>query len=73
MLRSVVRASARLSRELRRYDRLADPPKDADGSVMPKYGILDRDGLAHVGEQVNPGQVFINKQIGRASCRERVS
>lgn len=29
---------------------------------MPKYGILDRDGLAHVGEQVNPGQVFINKQ-----------
>ena len=29
---------------------------------MPRYGILDQDGLAHVGEQVNPGQVYINKQ-----------
>ncbi|KAL8293434.1 hypothetical protein RQP46_000135 [Phenoliferia psychrophenolica] len=44
------------------YDRLADPPKDADGTLMAKYGILDRDGLAHVGEQVNPNQIFINKQ-----------
>lgn len=45
-----------------RYDRLADPPKGENGEVMPKYGILDLDGLAHVGEQVNPGQVYINKQ-----------
>ncbi|GAA5989823.1 hypothetical protein JCM10908_002335 [Rhodotorula pacifica] len=44
------------------YDRLADPPKGENGEVMPKYGILDLDGLAHVGEQVNPGQVYINKQ-----------
>jgi DNA-directed RNA polymerase III subunit RPC2 len=29
---------------------------------MDRYGILDNDGLAHVGEQVNPGQVYINKQ-----------
>ncbi|BGP19947.1 hypothetical protein JCM10213_006723 [Rhodosporidiobolus nylandii] len=44
------------------YDRLADPPKGENGEVMPRYGILDMDGLAHVGEQVNPGQVYINKQ-----------
>ncbi|KAM0786053.1 DNA-directed RNA polymerase III subunit [Microbotryomycetes sp. NB124-2] len=44
------------------YDRLADPPKEADGSVIARYNILDNDGLAHVGEQVNPGSVYINKQ-----------
>ncbi|GAA5839047.1 hypothetical protein JCM11251_007861 [Rhodosporidiobolus azoricus] len=44
------------------YDRLADPPKAENGEVMPRYGILDLDGLAHVGEQVNPGQIYINKQ-----------
>ncbi|GAA6041926.1 hypothetical protein JCM8097_000226 [Rhodosporidiobolus ruineniae] len=44
------------------YDRLADPPKGENGEVMPRYGILDLDGLAHVGEQVNPGQIYINKQ-----------
>ncbi|GAA6062808.1 hypothetical protein JCM10212_006169 [Sporobolomyces blumeae] len=44
------------------HDRLADPPKAENGEVLPKYGILDLDGLAHVGEQVNPGQVYINKQ-----------
>ncbi|GAA5896402.1 hypothetical protein JCM5296_002722 [Sporobolomyces johnsonii] len=44
------------------YDRLADPPKTESGEVMPRYGILDLDGLAHVGEQVNPGQIYINKQ-----------
>ncbi|GAA5904430.1 hypothetical protein JCM8208_004192 [Rhodotorula glutinis] len=44
------------------YDRLADPPKSETGDVLPKYGILDLDGLAHIGEQVNPGQVYINKQ-----------
>ncbi|GAA5973592.1 hypothetical protein JCM11641_007140 [Rhodosporidiobolus odoratus] len=44
------------------YDRLADPPKGENGEVMPRYGILDTDGLAHVGEQVNPGQIYINKQ-----------
>ncbi|GAA5931078.1 DNA-directed RNA polymerase III core subunit RET1 [Sporobolomyces koalae] len=44
------------------YDRLADPPKAENGEVLPRYGILDLDGLAHVGEQVNPGQIYINKQ-----------
>ncbi|GAA5858605.1 hypothetical protein JCM8547_001387 [Rhodosporidiobolus lusitaniae] len=44
------------------YDRLADPPKSETGEVLPRYGILDLDGLAHVGEQVNPGQIYINKQ-----------
>ncbi|BGP27572.1 DNA-directed RNA polymerase III subunit RPC2 [Rhodotorula toruloides] len=44
------------------YDRLADPPKGENGEVLGKYGILDLDGLAHVGEQVNPGQVYVNKQ-----------
>ncbi|BGP51529.1 DNA-directed RNA polymerase III complex subunit Rpc2 [Rhodotorula kratochvilovae] len=44
------------------YDRLADPPKSEAGEVLPKYGALDLDGLAHIGEQINPGQVYINKQ-----------
>lgn len=44
------------------YDRLADPPKDENGKLISRYGILDQDGLAHVGDQVDPGQVYINKQ-----------
>ncbi len=44
------------------YDRLADPPKEANGEVISRYQPLDADGLAHVGEQVFPGQIYINKQ-----------
>lgn len=49
------------ARELASYDRLADPPKE-NGEVMPRYAILDHDGIAGVGEQVNPNQIYINKQ-----------
>lgn len=45
-----------------RYDRLADPPKAEDGSVMHRYAALDSDGLAHVGQSIVHGQVYINKQ-----------
>ncbi|SGY19941.1 BQ5605_C017g08396 [Microbotryum silenes-dioicae] len=44
------------------YDRLADPPKETDGTAMARYNALDNDGLAHVGEQVENGQIYINKQ-----------
>ncbi|KAM0750249.1 beta and beta-prime subunits of DNA dependent RNA-polymerase [Meredithblackwellia eburnea MCA 4105] len=44
------------------FDRLADPPKNEKGEVLDKYSALDFDGLAHVGAQINPGQVYINKQ-----------
>ena len=30
--------------------------------MIPRYGILDLDGLGHVGERVHPGQIYINKQ-----------
>ena len=45
----------------RRYDRLADPPKE-DGVVIDRYRALDADGLAHVGDQVDNGLIYINKQ-----------
>ncbi|KAK9728588.1 DNA-directed RNA polymerase III complex subunit Rpc2 [Basidiobolus ranarum] len=44
------------------YDRLADPPLDAEGFVPEKFDILEADGICGVGERVNPGQVYINKQ-----------
>lgn len=33
-----------------------------DGVVPPKYAALDNDGLAHVGQDLVQGQVYINKQ-----------
>lgn len=45
-----------------RHDRLADPPRDATGSVMDKWKVLDSDGLAGVGQRISAGQVYINKQ-----------
>ena len=44
------------------FDRLADPPVDANGHVLSRFNILDRDGLAHVGEQVQDGKTYVNKQ-----------
>ena len=45
-----------------RYDRLADAPLDDNGQVQKKYDIIQADGLAGVGERVDPGDVYINKQ-----------
>lgn len=44
------------------YDRLADAPVDENGQVQKKYDIIQLDGLAGVGERVDPGDVYINKQ-----------
>ncbi|KAJ6482905.1 hypothetical protein C8R47DRAFT_1282854 [Mycena vitilis] len=46
------------------YDRLADAPQDENnpGQVAKKYDIIQLDGLAGVGERVDPGDVYINKQ-----------
>ncbi|KAF7297157.1 DNA-directed RNA polymerase subunit beta [Mycena indigotica] len=45
------------------FDRLADAPVDENtGQIAKKYDIIQADGLAGVGERVDPGDVYINKQ-----------
>ena len=44
------------------FDRLADAPLDDNGQLQKKYDIIQADGLAGVGERVDPGDVYINKQ-----------
>ena len=46
---------------LYRFDRLADAPLE-NGQIHKKYDIIQPDGLAGVGERVDPGDVYINKQ-----------
>ncbi len=45
-----------------RFDRLADAPVDDNGQIQKKYDIIQNDGLAGVGERVDPGDVYVNKQ-----------
>ncbi|KIL65374.1 hypothetical protein M378DRAFT_1038519 [Amanita muscaria Koide BX008] len=45
------------------FDRLADAPVDEAGQVAKKYDIIQMDGLAGVGERVDPGDVYVNKQM----------
>ena len=47
---------------LYRFDRLADAPLDENGQITKKYDIIQLDGLAGVGERVDPGDVYVNKQ-----------
>ncbi|KAI9593941.1 DNA-directed RNA polymerase III subunit RPC2 [Syncephalis fuscata] len=44
------------------FDRVADPPRDANNEIPFKFQKLDADGIAAVGDRVFPGQVYINKQ-----------
>ncbi|KAG9311079.1 beta and beta-prime subunits of DNA dependent RNA-polymerase [Chiua virens] len=44
------------------FDRLADAPLDENGQIQKKYDIVQLDGLAGVGERVDPGDVYVNKQ-----------
>ncbi|KAJ8690549.1 DNA-directed RNA polymerase III complex subunit Rpc2, variant 2 [Pleurotus ostreatus] len=44
------------------FDRLADAPLDENGQTQKKYDIIQLDGLAGVGERVDPGDVYVNKQ-----------
>ena len=46
---------------MHRFDRLADAPME-NGQIHKKYDIIQPDGLAGVGERVDPGDVYINKQ-----------
>lgn len=50
------------SSPLHRFDRLADAPREPDGSVQKRYDIIQADGIAGVGERVDPGDVYVNKQ-----------
>lgn len=45
------------------FDRLADAPLDENGQTQKKYDIVQLDGLAGVGERVDPGDVYVNKQM----------
>ncbi|TFK47216.1 beta and beta-prime subunits of DNA dependent RNA-polymerase [Heliocybe sulcata] len=45
------------------FDRLADAPLDENGQVQKKFDIIQLDGLAGVGERVDPGDVYVNKQM----------
>ena len=49
-------------KKLYRFDRLADAPSDENGQISKKYDIIQSDGLAGVGERVDPGDVYVNKQ-----------
>jgi len=51
-----------LSIYILRFDRLADAPLDETGQISKKYDIIQHDGLAGVGERVDPGDVYVNKQ-----------
>ncbi|KAJ3572781.1 hypothetical protein NP233_g2853 [Leucocoprinus birnbaumii] len=44
------------------FDRLADAPVDENGLVQKRYDIIQPDGLAGVGERVDPGDIYVNKQ-----------
>ncbi|KAH7096178.1 DNA-directed RNA polymerase [Auriculariales sp. MPI-PUGE-AT-0066] len=44
------------------YDRLADAPVDENGATQKRYDIIQSDGMAGVGERVDPGDVYVNKQ-----------
>ncbi|KAN0065336.1 DNA-directed RNA polymerase III complex subunit Rpc2 [Thecaphora frezii] len=44
------------------HDRLADAPVDENGKKQKRYDILQADGIAGVGERVDQGDVYVNKQ-----------
>ncbi|KAJ7058148.1 beta and beta-prime subunits of DNA dependent RNA-polymerase [Mycena amicta] len=61
----VLRKNATLIRKYANgtFDRLADAPvDDITGQTAKKYDIIQADGLAGVGERVDPGDVYVNKQ-----------
>jgi len=42
------------------FDRIVGPPPDGSGGW--KFDVLENDGICAVGEPIEPGQVYINKQ-----------
>ncbi|KAI9296304.1 DNA-directed RNA polymerase III subunit RPC2 [Neoconidiobolus thromboides FSU 785] len=55
------------------FDRLADPPLDEKGEIMEKFKALGSDGIAEVGEKIEPGQIFINKQTPASTGNDTLS
>lgn len=49
----------------RTQDQIRAPPLEGKQtrSTHPKYKVLEMDGLPAVGEQIGPGQIFINKFV----------
>ncbi|PVV02283.1 hypothetical protein BB560_003269 [Smittium megazygosporum] len=45
------------------FDRITGPPVNSEGEVPYNYDILEPDGMAGVGERVDFGQIYLNKQI----------
>jgi len=37
------------------------PPTDRKANMFKKYRALDKDGFAHVGSELQDGDIFINK------------
>jgi len=60
----VMRKNATLIRKYANgtFDRLADAPLDEGGQIQKRYDIIQPDGLAGVGERVDPGDIYVNKQ-----------
>ncbi|KAI8967422.1 DNA-directed RNA polymerase III subunit RPC2 [Mycotypha africana] len=44
------------------HDRLADPPAPESDMWNPSYDALEQDGIAGVGEPLEAGSIYINKQ-----------
>jgi len=45
------------------FDRLADAPVTERGERLRRFDVLEADGIAGAGERLEPGDVFVNKQM----------
>ena len=45
------------------FDRLADAPVNEHGEPLRRFEALEADGISGAGERLEPGDVYINKQI----------
>ncbi|PKI83324.1 Ret1p [Malassezia vespertilionis] len=45
------------------FDRLADAPVSESGERLRRFDTLEMDGIAGAGERLEPGDVFVNKQV----------
>ena len=61
-------AADRYSSQVKKYanrtsDRIVGPLLNPGSTVpMGKYKLLDKDGIANVGEVIQPGDIYINRQ-----------
>ncbi|KAI9315932.1 DNA-directed RNA polymerase III subunit RPC2 [Dichotomocladium elegans] len=52
------------------HDRLADPPSQDSDFWNDSYSALEADGIAGVGEPINDGSIYINKQVPASTSIE---